>query len=1273
MSMVNQFPGRVSRADAFVSRMVHDWLAHHSAETHRRLAGSLLIADIVGFSRMVAQMEAAAVEAGAEDISLILELSFARLIGEAERKGGDLLFTGGDSLTILFTGPDHARRACEAARNMVAALRAVGPIPTDAGPITPAMSAGVATGEFDFVLTGEWQRQLCLAGGAALACAQLQRDAADGTVLLSPETVRLIPTSFAGAPAGSGCTLRLRGPRGRDALAEAPPTTGPLALQCIPPALRELAAEGVPGENRPVSVAFVRFNGVHEGFGIEEAGSAVAELVDLTAAILAAAREFDLCLLGTDFDLHGVLFILTAGVPRVSPSPTERVLWAARKISQHSLAPRLQLAVAAGRAYAGELGTSTRMVYSVIGHALNVADRLLDSAGPGDIVAEGSAIAEVLPRFDATALTPRVLRGHREAITPFRVNGVRAGSPRSLLPEAPFVGREYQVEMLRAAAASHQGMVIEVRGEAGIGKSRLLAETIQTVDADIFQVECLQYERSTPYACFRRLLRRVLNIPEGADPLEAGEQLASVGATHSRLAPWLPFIGLVVDARVPETAWSRDVDPSFRRTRLQETVLLLLESLLTGPTLLVFEDVHWIDDASGDLLRFLVSHAEGQQWIFILTIRDGEGDFRLPTSRIRVPVTSIWLAPLSEPESVELAEFAADQVPLPTDAVHSIAKRAAGNPLYILELVHASRDGGNTGGLPRGVENLTAAAIDRLPPIERQLVRAAAVLGDRFRLSELAEIVSPGDRERETIEGWLPPPDILQSIGPGEFRFRHSLLRDTAYLGLSKRRLRLLHQSAGEALEKRGGAIDRLALHFGRAGDGEKCWRYARQAAEAALAKDTYGPAVQYLEAAIAAAPRVPEVSRAEVLSAHEQLGDALERVGSYARARAAFARARELAKDDAVTKARLLRKSGDLYERAAAYPTALRLYARALRLLAPAGPESGVEEERGKACLAYAGARLRQGKDRDCWRWCERALALGELARSDRVRGHAYYLLQAAATNLGDPDAESYAVKALELLRSLGDSLMEARVLNNAGYLHAYVRGNWGTGLESYRASLELRQKVGDNVGAAMVTNNIAEILSDQGRYEEAGRLFREALRAVSAAAYPLGVAFTKSNLGRLHVRQGRLAEGLAFLLDARSELHRMKAATRWTLETEARIAEYHLAAGEPQRALDLTGELRAAIAAGSHFPGAEAAVFRVEGLALKLLDRAGEAEDRFRQSVLSASREGLPFEEAQSLQALANLGARSDGAAAAAQAIFARLGVERAPGLDLVVRALE
>ncbi|MGH2725757.1 MAG: ATP-binding protein, partial [Actinomycetota bacterium] len=666
----------------------------------------------------------------------------------------------------------------------------------------------------------------------------------------------------------------------------------------------------------------------------------------------------------------------------------------------------------------------------------------------------------------------------------------------------------------------------------------------------------------------------------------------------------------------------------------------------------------YFDEASAALLRALIASSADRPWLILLSRRAGRGArFVIDQPHAR----TLGVGPLEPEAATRLAISLTEDDPPSEHELATLVERAGGNPLFLRELLNAWRTARSIEDLPDSVETLMAARLDRLPPKDRDIVRAAAVLGTAFDGALLPSVLEAPVADGDPVWRRLSP--YLARDHRGWFRFTNVLIRDAAYEQLTYRRRQALHAAVGETILLAGAPVEQselLALHFFHAQRWPETWRFARLAGDRAKEKYANAEAARFYEQANEAARRMRGVNAHELAALMESLGDVRIQGGDFRKADEAFRVARRLSPDDPVASARLLFKEARIAERLGRYAEALRWISRGRRML---DGVDGVAAGRQRAQLGvlYAAMREAQGHHADAVRWCRRAIAEAEASGDRDALAHGYAMLDWAQVSLGLGEDNECSKKALEIYSELGNLTGQARVLNNMG-AWAYFEGRWNEAVDLYERGRLARERTGDPVNAAYGVSNIGEILSDQGRLEEAEPLVRHALRVWKAAGDRSGVAFALGLLGRLSARAGRSDEALGLYEQARAGYVDVGDQVG-AIETDARIAEALVFRGDGDEALDLADEALARDETMGGVSAQAALLYRLRGYALMQLDRPAAAREAFDASLSAARARKASFEEALTLRGLAQLaereGAGDQEAVASSERILAGLGV--------------
>lgn len=1247
-----------SRLGPLVPRLAAEWAASAPDEGWRVIDGTLVFADISGFTALSERL-ARQGPIGAEELTEVLGRGFAELLAVAYARGGSLLKFGGDALLLLFDGPGHAVRGVDAALAMRATMRRVGRLTTSVGQVRLRMSLGVHSGDVHAFRVGGSHRELLLVGPGPSTVVSMEGTADAGEIVVSPATASRVDAGLLAGGKGPGVRLR---PRAEPSPWEDAPypvhVVDEEVVTSVPVALREhLVGGGGESEHRHASIAFLHFDGTDALIAERGPAWVAAALDGLVRDVQVAVEDEGVTFLGSDLDHDGGKLILVTGVPRALGDDEGRLLRAVRRIADGDRSVPVRIGVNRGPVFAGEVGPPYRQTFTVMGDAVNLAARLMAKAGPGQILASAGVLERSRSAFSTTALAPFFVKGKSRPVQAFEVGRPRGTQETRRSAELPLVGREGEMTALASAWASTcagEGRVVMLEGDVGVGKTRLVDELRRRAGADgaeVRLVQCEQYEAATPFFAFRVLLRAVLHLEQ---PTEAALRKA-VRRVDRKLLDWLPLIGDVVDVRCRETEKTTPLESRFRRSRTNVVVERLLARALDRPTVLAFDDLQWIDGPSGDLLARLAVGASTRPWLLCGTRRAGQaGGPTLPATATTIPV-----GVLTEDETRALVRAAALDPPLPPHRVDAVVHRAGGNPLFLEELLAVAGEGDD---LPETLEAVVCAQIDRLAPEAARRLRVAAVLGSSFDPALLAAVLGEDDAT-DAVAGLVG--EHLVREADGRLRFRHRLIRDAAYELLPFRRRQELHRRAGEAiLAAAGDATDEvasaLALHFEHAQRHEETWRFAVVAAARADAKGAMAEAVAAYERALAAAKRLPHLAPRDVADTWVQLSIVAAIGGFHNRCRSALRAARRLVADDPVAFAGICFREARLADQTARPQDVVRWINRGLRTLERCDSE---ESARRRASLQslYAYARQRAGRSREAIDWAMRVVAERDEVHNAQALAQAYLVLDWAHIDLGRPDLAVHAPDALALLEEIGEFAELAIALNNLGAF-AYFQGRWEDALELYERSTDSFERTGDVVDAALAAANRAEIFTHQGRLEEAEQALVDIIELWTAMQFPYGLAIATRHLGRVRLRQGEVDDALRLFAEARATFESYGQGAR-LVEIDAWVAECLLHRGEVARAAELVDDALTREHAGG---GTEMApmLHRLAGYAAAAQGRLVDAWAAFDQSLHVARSRSSSYDVALALEGMATVAelggpAAAEGHEAERRQLLEQLGV--------------
>lgn len=1222
---------REAGLDPYVPRIASEWDLNSPDSLWRSVDGTLVFVDISGFTNLSERL-ARRGRIGAEELTGVLNRVFGNMLEIVYARGGSLLKFGGDALLLLFATADHVMQASAATLEMRTALREASKEKTSVGRIDLKMSSGIHTGSVDFFLVGKSHRELIVTGPAASTTTEMEGTADAGEIVVSDKVKSLLPEGFTGDAKGNGWLLKKRVIHCE--------TCGPVARQTdhgsdlaafVPRQLRDHLGSGLAeAEHRIATVGFLKFKGV-DAMLADEGPEAVGEALHEMATVVQDAADLeDVTFLASDIDADGGKVIFATGVPTSQHDDEGRVLRAARQILDQETRLSTQIGVNRGHVFAGDVGTTFRRTFTVMGDTVNLAARLMAAAEPGSLYASPGVLDESSTLFRTETLEPFHVKGKDEPVTAYSVFEETGVRPPETKHELPFHGREPELEMIvsvvTTCARVGRGGMMTISGDTGIGKSRLIAEVIERCPGlATLVVKAEPNGTDNPYWAFRDPMRRLLEIERSDAATMASDLREKVAAIDASLTSMVPLLGDVLHIEIADNETTGAIDPQFRPDRTADVMVELLAALHRQPFALVVEDGQWLDDASRNLVLRFGSAAESRPWTVVATMRD------IDESDADVFGDGIALAPLDDESIRQIAIEVTAAAPLRPHELDSIVERAGGNPLFLSEILSVVRESGTAENIPDSLDAVVSVQIDSLPPLARQTLRYSSVLGTSFPTAVLQEYLALDDMELDDATRSVLS-RFIEADGSNRLRFKHAVVHDVAYRGLPYRRRRDLHGRAGDVVERMSGddpnaSAEFLAYHFAEAGRHEKTWVYSQVAARKARDAFANNEAAIHYQRALDAARRIDVVERRSTVELWSGLGEVRDQAGEYELAREAFAKGiREAANDDLLA-ASLYLKRAEAWLGSGNYSQAKRNITLGQSRISGARHESraGLEAR----LEAYrASLHASEGDFEVAREAAEHSIELAIASDEDEALARSYVVLDAANFMLGRSE-DRLGLRAIEIYRRLGQLERCVNVMNNLG-AYAYWDGNWNKAIEWYEQAVETAVRSGNVLEGALAKANIAEVLIGQGRYTEAKALLDEAERVFRSSKSErfdalLGLLRARCELGIGETELG--VRHLEALAGSQRDGHQ----TPWTAETVLTLAEALATAGETEAAFSWLGSFHDLL-------GSQPATARVEALALPA-DEFELASAKLLESVESAVAQNALLDELRGNWALRDL----------------------------------
>src|SRR3954453_10236884 len=1133
-----------------------------------RMSGAAIFADISGFTPFTEQL---ADELGSQRASEVLtghlNRIFHAVISELDRVGGDVIYFSGDAITCWIAG-DDGLRATSCGFAMHEAIEREGHIATPAGrEFRLTLKVAVAAGDARRFVVGDPDLQLIdvLAGRLVDRLADAKQLAERGEVVADESALDALQDCIEVAEQRTSADGRRVGAVGRVLVDVAPPPAAPavaaLPDELVRPWLLRAAYERLStgrgeflAELRPAFPLFLSFGGIDYDED-EAAAEKLDQFVRTAQRILSAhgGNVLQLTLGDKGAYLYGVF-----GTPVAHEDDAARAAAAALELRalEGSLPVRdIRIGITRGRLRSGTYGHELRRTFVCLGDAVNLSARLMSKAPPGGIYVSELVRRAAGDGFEWGALPPLALTGKADPVAAFQLTGTTGRrSRRAIRHWLPMYGRGSELGTLQeglAAARSGEGRIVGLSAEAGMGKSRLVAEFVRGARAGGTTVafgECRSFGNAS-YVVWQEISRALFGIDERLPEDEQVRALErAVWDIDPALLPRVPLLDMLLGLPIPDSDLTQSFDAKLRKASLEDLFVECLRARSRSePLVLVLEDCHWLDPLSPALRAAVARSVAAQPTLLVLSYRpdaalaEGMGLARL------AGIDQLELAALDENEMSLLVEAKLDQIAggdgkAPQAIVDLVVERAQGNPFYAEELLNYLHDRGIDPSdasalraleLPDSVHSLILSRVDALSESPRRTLKVASVVGRTFHARSLPGVY-PELGSIDDVRAHLETLRLLDLVNLDRedaetYIFKQNVTQEVAYESIPFVQRASLHTRVGSFIEaSEPGAVDRhldvLAHHFWHSDDEERKLLYLVRAGKAAKAGYANAAAIDYFERA------VPLLENGERVPALLSLGEVLELVGDWSRAREVCLEALSLA--EAV---------GDAHSQGWC-ETALAEIAR----------KQGRFDE--------VSARLAHARE-----------IFEQLGEEDGV-GRVLHIGGTVATQRGDFEGAREQYEAsLEIRERIGDLKNMASVLSNLGIVAEYEE-RYDRARASHERALMLREELADRWAIANSMTNLGMIAYLEGDHDEARLRFEEAMRLNREGGDTWMVALADNNLGNATRELGDQAAARRHYAAALNayRVYGDNWGMAFLLEDVARLAAL---LGEGERALELVG----------------------------------------------------------------------------------------------------
>lgn len=656
----------------------------------------------------------------------------------------------------------------------------------------------------------------------------------------------------------------------------------------------------IEGERKQVTVMFCdmeRFTSLVDRLGPEEAYGIMDQVYEI---LIHKVHDFE----GTVNEMTGDGIMALFGAPIALEDAPQRALWSALSIhrgitrfsdQKKEIGPiKMRIGIHTGPVVVGTLGNDLRVEFKAVGNTVNLASRMekLAEAGSIYVTEETFRLTKELFRFEA--IGKKSVRGKKESIPVYKVlsgkkNGYRPrlGSERMIYSE--MVGRHKELDRLELQVLkviNGEGSIVNIIGEAGIGKSRLIAELKQRdvmKRVNFLEGRAISIGRNLSFHPIIDVLKQWARIrADDGEAMAFGKLEVAVRSLYpEEVSEVLPFVATLMGMRLSGRYVERVKDiegEALKKLILKNVRELLIKATQRTPQVIVTEDLQWADTSSIELMESLFRLAETRRIVFINVFRPGHketGDRIVETIKERLPVyyVEIVLEPLDERMSEKLITNMLNIRGFHHTVIGQIIQRTGGNPYFIEEVVRSFIDEGSvvlkngtfqvtekihTIAIPHTINDVLMSRIDLLEDKTRNLVKVAAVIGRNFFHRILSEVASTVEDPEDKLS-YLKEIQLVRErrrMGEIEYLFKHALAQEAAYESILPMKRRNLHLKVARAIEKVFGErihefYGMLAYHYSKAESLEKTEKYLIKAGKEALKSSASNEALHYYQEAL--------------------------------------------------------------------------------------------------------------------------------------------------------------------------------------------------------------------------------------------------------------------------------------------------------------------------------------------------------------------------------------------------------------------------------------